>query len=371
MKKKLLFFNFDLSGGGAEKVLVNLLNKIDSNKYDITLLLMFPVGQNLKNVNENIKIKYVFRYPIRGISTFLKLFSPNFLYKYCLKGERYDVEIAYIESTPTRILSSRKNELVKKIAWVHCRNIAVPGVFRSRDEMRRCYKQFNQIVFVSEESMQAFIDKTGWRELPCISLPNVIDTETILEKSLDRHVLRLSINRNVLNLCYVGKLEINKGAKRLLNCLFTLYKEGVTNWHLYFLGQGTIERELKEFVEKNGIADMVTFLGYQDNPYQYISLMDLFVSPSYSEGYSTATIEALVLGVPILVTDCGGMKEITENGKYGILVDNTDISLLNGLRDFIINPQMRDQYREKSKLRGEDFDSRKIIRQIENLIDSI
>ena len=78
--KKILFFIPNLMHGGAEKVLVNLVNNLDKDKYDITLQTIFDVGVNKQYLNEDIKYKYVFKKLFRGSTTIFKLFSPKFLY---------------------------------------------------------------------------------------------------------------------------------------------------------------------------------------------------------------------------------------------------------------------------------------------------
>ena len=67
MKKKILFFHFDLKGGGAEKVLVNLVNNMDKSKYDITVQTLFGVGTHVKELNKDIHFKYLFKKQFRGL----------------------------------------------------------------------------------------------------------------------------------------------------------------------------------------------------------------------------------------------------------------------------------------------------------------
>ena len=114
MKKKVLFFHFDLGGGGAEKVLINLLNQLDLNKYDITLFTLFGCGINERYLNRGVRHKYLFKKTFRGLTSIMKLFSPTFLHKILIR-EYYDVEIAYLENSPTRIISGCRNSNTRKI----------------------------------------------------------------------------------------------------------------------------------------------------------------------------------------------------------------------------------------------------------------
>ncbi len=103
--------------GGAEKVLVNLVNNLDKNKYDITLQTIFDVGVNKQYINKDIKYKYVFKKLFRGSSTIFKLFSPKFLYKHLIKDE-YDIVVSYLEGPTARIISGCPYES-KKVSWIH------------------------------------------------------------------------------------------------------------------------------------------------------------------------------------------------------------------------------------------------------------
>ena len=75
--------------------------------------------------------------------------------------------------------------------------------------------------------------------------------------------------------------------------------------------------------------------------------MDLFVCSSYIEGYSTAVTEAITLGVPVLTTKCSGMNEILQEGKYGMIVPNDEASLLEGLKELIVDSNKIDEYRQR------------------------
>lgn len=367
-KKRLLFFHFDLSGGGAEKVLVNLLNGLDKEKYDITLLLLFKQGENLKNLAPHITVQCVFSRGIKGSMHFLKLFSPSFLYKWFIKG-KYDVEIAYIEYSPTRIIAGGKHPKTKRIAWVHSRGKKLHHIYRTKAEMRACYQQYDKIVFVSKEAEREFARQINEEDLPYTVLPNVIDVVSIERSSLEKPVE--VFDREKINICAVGKLVEDKGVIRLAKAMCNLYQQGIRNWHLYYLGQGDKQEEIASIFVASGAGGNVTFLGYQDNPYKYMAQMSLFVCPSFSEGYSTATIEALTLHLPVLVTDCGGMREITADGKYGLLVENTDKALEEGLKAVLTQPDLLQKYQALAVERATIFSPRAVLDATECLIDNL
>ena len=104
--------------GGAEKVLVNLVNNLDKNKYDITLQTIFDVGVNKQYLDKSINYKYVFKKLFRGSTTLFKLFSPEFLYKKLIK-DKYDIVVSYLEGSSARIVSGCPYKNSKRISWIH------------------------------------------------------------------------------------------------------------------------------------------------------------------------------------------------------------------------------------------------------------
>lgn len=113
MKQKILFLMADLGGGGAEKVLVNLVNALPTDKYDITIRTIFGKGVNAKFLAPHIKYSSLLPCKMmRGYVMLQKLIPRRWLYKLLVHG-KYDIEIAYMMHAPTRALggsnSSAKN----------------------------------------------------------------------------------------------------------------------------------------------------------------------------------------------------------------------------------------------------------------------
>ena len=116
--KKILFVHPDLRGGGAEKVLINMINELNHNKYDITLYTIFKEGVNKNILAKNIEHKYMFKKVFRSWSIIQKIFTSKFLFKKII-GNKYDLVIAYLEGVPTRIVGGCNNDSTKIISWVH------------------------------------------------------------------------------------------------------------------------------------------------------------------------------------------------------------------------------------------------------------
>lgn len=368
-KKRILFFHFDLQGGGAEKVLINLLNHLDPEKYDITLQTIFGAGPNVKDIPSHVRFKYLFKHVFRGFNTIMKLFSPGLLHR-LLIHDKYDIEVGYMENSPTRIVSGCPNKDTKKIVWVHV-EIEHPQTFlagyRNKKEFLSCYHKVDGIAFVAKTALESFEHHYPEITTPKMVVYNVNDYERI--RRLAEEEIPFSLDKGVVNLCSVGRLCSQKRFDRLIRIVARLKKAGIAT-HLYILGEGGDRNSLEQLIEQLSLKNDVTLLGYDSNPYKYVSKMDLFVCSSIKEGYSTAVTEAVSLGVPVVTTECSGMREILQDGKFGVIVPNDEDALYDGLEGLLKKPEQIAAYRTAIQ-QSDAFSTDSLVAKYEELFDSL
>lgn len=369
--KKVLFMIPDLSVGGAEKVLVNLVNNMDEEKFDITVITLFAGGVNEQFLKKHIKCKYCFRKTFRGNSQILKLFSPEFLYKRFVK-EKYDIIVSYLEGPTARIISGCTNKDTKLVSWIHCKmETQREGSvgFRTFSEAKRRYNKFHNTVCVSNMTMDYFKNTFSF-EKPIEVLYNTNETKNIIKKSLDT-IECVKFSNKCVNICSVGKIAQVKGFKRLASIHKKLLEEGIKN-HVYILGVGEQQKEIEKYLQENTLTDTFTFLGYQTNPYKFVSKCDLYVCSSYSEGFSTSTTEALIVGTPVVTTLVSGMKEMLgENDEYGIVTENSEEALYEGIKKMLTTPGLLEHYAKQAEIRGKDFSTEKTVKAVENMLERL
>ena len=365
--KKILFLIHDLGQGGAEKVLVNLVNNLDKKKFDVTVISIFDIGENKQFLDSSIHYKYCFKHMVRGNSHLMKLLSPKQLHKWLIT-DKYDIEVAYLEGPCARIISGCPNFNTKLVSWIHIQQkdaMQAAASFRNIKEATDCYNRFNKIICVSNEVKETFpqaLNITAETDV----LYNTNNTNEIYRKSKEE-VNDLFIDSQCINIIGIGKLLINKGFDRVVNIISRLVKDGL-HVHLYILGSGPEENNLKEQINKLKLEKHVTLLGYQLNPYKYLNKMDLFVCASYAEGFSTAATEALILGIPVCTVKVSGMKEMLGNDEYGIITENNDDALYEGLYKLVSNPELLEHYRVKASERGKDFKTEETVLKVEEML---
>lgn len=368
--KKILFIHPDLKGGGAEKVLVDLLNALPKEKYDITLFTIFEEGVNRKKLDSNIKQYSWFKKVFRGYTILLKFFSPKFLAKKVAKKEHFDIVVGYLEHLPTRIASGFPAE-TKKISWLHLN--ASPELlsrtFRSYGEMEKAYETFDAVACVSNLAKQAILKAVkGLDKNKVHVIENTFDVDLIEERAARKSDYVFS--KNLINIVSIGRLVEMKGYDRLLRIALQLKKEGFY-FKLHILGDGGLRNELQRYIDNNQLQDYVELLGFQENPYAILKQADLYVCSSNNEGYNTAIIEALLLEIPVITTDCSGMAEILENGNFGMITQNEEEALLVGLRKILASKGELDYWKSKAVKRKEYFVNLNSVQKVENLLDTL
>lgn len=368
--KKILFLIHDLGQGGAEKVLVNLVNNMDREKFDITVMSLFGGGVNEQFLAQHINYKTVYDKAFPGNSKLMKLFTPQQLHKKFIK-EDYDIEISYLEGPSARIISGCTNPRTKLVSWIHVQqeNMGTLAMsFRSAEEAKTCYERFDQTICVSEYVKKDFCKIISY-EKKCNVLYNTVESDVIIKKS--KELVPEIIKENCIDIVAVGTLKKVKGYDRLLKIIRTLKNESYVI-RLYILGTGPIQGELEQFVTKHNLSNAVIFLGYQTNPYKYVEKCDLFVCASHAEGFSTAATEALIVGTPVCTVEVSGMKEMLgENNEYGIVTDNNEEALYQGIKSLLDNPELLEHYRTKAVERGKTFSTENTVRAVEEMLLSL
>ena len=367
--KRVLFVIPDLRGGGAEKVLVNLLNGLSKDKYEITLYTIFWEGSNRKLLTPDVRQKYLFKSVFRGYSVIQKFIPSGLLYR-LLIGEKYDIVVAYLEGVPTRIVSGCGDPNTALISWLHTKidDTNIEKVFWGMQNMKSAYQKFDQVVCVSNTARKALLSHVELNPDKVSVIHNSIDIGKIL--TLSQLDSPLHYSNEVVNLISVGRYIEVKGFERLLRVVLRLKLEGF-RFHLYLLGDGGLRSDYEAFIKTNQLSSFVTLLGFHENPYSFVRAADLFVCSSYTEGFSTAVTEAILLEVPVITTDCSGMDEILSNGEFGLIVENNEEALFSGLRSLLSDAQLLKSYKEKARTRSSYFKSVNNVEIVENLFDSL
>ena len=367
--KKILFLINTLNGGGAERILVDLVNALADKGYDVTLMTVTDTGQFKHRLDKkvkyktivgvkNSKLRHLFSYAISF------LLPPVLIHKIFI-GNKYYYEVAFLEGVPTKIIGASTNGKSKKYAWVHIdlyNTFGLEKVHKNMQQHIECYKRFDKIVCVSENVQEMFTKRFGIKDNLIVKY-NILDDEAIKNKSIEPLT-----KSDVFRIVSVGRLESQKGYDRLIPIIKKLKDENL-DCELLLVGDGSKRNELEHIAQKYDISDRVHFIGFCDNPYKYMQSADLLVFPSRAEGYSTVVTEAVILGKPIVVSDCAGMREILGDSEYGIVAENNENSIYQAVRDMVCNSELRQSYAQKALERSRDFTKEKRLNELIELFE--
>lgn len=362
---KILFFIDGITGGGAEKVLRTLVNNMDQSKFDITVQTLDEVdpeqylvpGIRYKAINrcKTTWGKKLFHYWVRLCAEL------KWLYSLYIRDD-YNVEVAYLECGPTKIMAGSTNKKAKKLAWVHC-DLEKKGLYCTKKQ-QKMYACYNKVVAVSQNVGDSFTRQFGCDHDVRV-LYNAIDETEILGRAA-----AFPVHNEAFTFVSVGRLAHQKGFDRLLDACALLKKDGA-DFHLQILGTGPEQENLERQIAENGLADTVQMLGFRENPYPHIHSADAVVCSSRYEGLSTAVTEALILGKPIITTPCTGMDELLGDSEFGLITEDSTEGIYQGMKRMLEHPELRNHYAQKAAERGRDFSREKLVKKTEQFFEEL
>ena len=365
---KILFFMDTLSAGGAEKVLRTLVNNMDQEKFDITVQTLEaadPAGLLAPGIRYKAINRSRSALGRKLCSYWLRLCAElKWMYPLYIRDD-YDVEVAYLECGPTKILAGSTNKKARKIAWVHCDLAIKEGMAEQTEKLKGYYQKYDKIVCVSENVRDSFRRMFG--NVPeSLVLHNVNDETDILKKAEAFDLPR----KSGAELVAVGRLAEQKGFDRLIDACAMLKKDGM-DFHLRILGEGPERSALEAQIAREGLEAHVELMGQQPNPYPYIRQADVLVCSSRYEGLSTAVTEALILGKPVVTTPCTGMDELLGRSEFGLITEDSAGDIYAGLKKMLDDPSLREEYARAAKLRGAEFAKERVLAQTEAFFEEM
>lgn len=376
-KKKILFIIESLRDGGAEKALIEMLSNFDYNYYNVSLCVIFSGeaywnGTYWKEIPKEVKTIVLYKKHnsfCRKSFRFYKKYGFATLLSFQLKRKtenQYDTIISFLEGRSLLLHNIIRKRARNNITWVHCdlaNNHWTVRDFHSLKHEIKCYSNMDEIIFVSSQIMENF-SNTFKIKTPKRCIYNIVNYERI-----NKLALLQPIKHESFTITCIGSLYKVKAYDRIIRVARLLKNENL-QIHFQLIGQGEEEVNLKKLCTELDVQDLVSFVGFKQNPYPYLKNSDIFICPSLSESFSLVICEAMCLGVPVIATKTAGALEVLENGKYGIIAEQNDASIYLSIRKMIDNTELRKYYQQKAQLRAKVlFDTNKVLSQIYKVIN--
>lgn len=367
-KKKIAILLPWLKMGGTNKIALNFMKEL-LQYCDVTLILSENSGELLKElpagihliIDEMQNFKKIFYSDIKEFR--VRLLIKNVIYyakirlgkdsidnyKYIIERQDFvcdtvfDCAISYHGQSPERLLNLLyRIHSKQKVAWIH------GEMAFSADKCRRLQKYYQKIdhfFFVSNPTQASFAKVIPIDESKATVYYNPIDKRDILEKAQLEFEPKFS--NQYINLLTVGRVSSEKGQDMIPSITRELIDLGYKiRW--YIIGDGDMRPEVENLIKENHVEGNVILLGVKTNPYCYMKACDVYVQPSYTEGYSTTICEAGMLGKAIIGTKpSGGIREQITDGIDGLIVDATVDGLTAGILRILKDRELREQFEER------------------------
>lgn len=395
MKKKIIFRSGSLRMGGLERVLIEVLQTIDREKFDIYLVIDDDCGkENIFEKDIPKDIKYFFLKPeklIRETEKY-KMKKKNIVYKliYNLMMEKenrimyknmqqilnelgeIDVIVDFDAGASKYI---EKLDIKKKIVWIHN---SIPNLKKKESKIRRFGKRlekYDKVVAICDEMKEEIENIYPNLKGKVNRIYNPFNFERI-EKLMNDESELTEDQIKMLNEDYciaIARLDnVQKDFLTLVRA-YKIVKDNKIKDKLYIIGDGPSKDEIMTEIKKLNLEENIKLIGLSKNPYVWLKNSKLFVHSSKYEGLPTVLIEALICNKMIISSNCPtGPKEILKNESCGKLFRVGDVEeLANYLMEFLFSKENREKYEKNVILRKEEFNKNKVIKEYENLIEEI
>ncbi len=344
----VVYLLHSLGRGGTENGVVNLLNRMDHDRFRFTIALVQRERSMLERVERaGVDVVTVGKrwgndplFPIKLTQLFRKL-KPDLVHTRgfaCIEG----IPAARLAGVPA-IVHSEHGRDVDEAHRMKPRRAALRRIL---------YPMADVVMTVSDELRNSILAQVKTNPGKLVCLPNGVDLERFRAMPTAAASRRLlGLPETGLMIGSVGRHDPVKDYGSLLRA-FARLRTDHAGLGLVLCGDGPQHAALRDAATALGVADDVHFLGFRDDIANVLSAIDLFVLPSLTEGMSNALLEAMASGLPCVATEVGGNGEILEHGRTGFLVPPSDPERLRAaLRRLVDSEKLARRMGDAGRLR--------------------
>lgn len=321
-KNKIAIVSPSLSGGGAQKIAVNLANHYSTLGFSVDLVLFRAEGEYLHQVSDAVNVVDL---KLKVVRFTFGLYAVIPLRKY-LKTQKPDAVLSVIRGANTNLgfasIGLKKIQIVFREANTMHDTLAKHWLIRMVDLliMRFSYKKADRIIANSEGTKSDLIKKRIVSKNKILVIPNPVLNNNYLEISKEPVNNNFINDRKTKTILSIGRLHRQKNYPLLIKAFKTVNNHN-KDTRLIIIGQGDEKEALEKMIKELHLTEVVNIEGFKQNIYPYLRKADVFALSSSWEGFGNVIVEALAMGKPVVCTNCqGGPKYILDNGRYGKLV---------------------------------------------------
>lgn len=360
--KTILHLSSTSGPGGAEMIVSRIAASLDRDRFRSVVALYSPGWLKDRCDADGLKTQVI---PING------MFDWKWVRECCSLVRRENTALIHAHE----FTGNTYGTLVAKLCGVPLvGTIHGKSYFLEQAKRRMAYRMVSRLahmVVVSKDLRTFVATSLNISETALELIYNGVNLPSPPpQEEKDRVRTELGIRPNDFVLGIVGSLYPVKGHLHLFEALRTIIKD-CPNTKLLVIGRGDLEVTLKEEVHRLGIDREVLFLGLRSDVPLLLSLLDVFVLPSLSEGLSMAILEAMAAGKAVVASKVGGNSELVAEGQTGYLVPPQDsVSLADRVLKLLKAPDMVRQFGAAARARAsQHFSHERMIEQYQDLYE--
>ena len=225
----------------------------------------------------------------------------------------------------------------------------------------------------SQAAMTALQQTTGFTEQSARVVANFVDFAlfdlSLYDRQKTRDTLGIAQDKKVVG--FLGRLDSCKGADLLIKAAAILCRKD-PQYHFIIAGHGAQKNQLEQLVLQLGLKENITFTGLCKNPAEVISAFDIAVIPSRREAFGIAAIEFMRMKIPVIASPVGGLVEVVQHNKTGILLDNLSAdNIALAVSSLMQDNSLRETLAENAELFSRKFDGSEQLKQIMEIYNQL
>ena len=358
--KKILVVNKSFEAGGIQTSMVNLVNELQK-EYQIDLFIYYPEGSIKERLNSTVRVlptSWRFQaigMPIQEVLKskslrlilyrafaviWTKLFNNILPIRQAIKHQPklcdYDIAIAFHQEQRKHSVASGFTRVVdecveskKKFAWLHYDNTAIDLDSKFNNPF---YKKMDKLVFVSRSLAQSFVKQFPAFKGKTDYCYNFIDYEDVIQMSKMAPRVQLQYGNFI---CFSAcRLSREKAIVRAIHALKSVFlNHSEIRW--YIAGDGPEKDAIKEAISEAHLGKQIILIGYQKNPYSYMSRADVLINVSYHEAAPMVFLEAKAIGIPVFATHTASAAELLQDGVDAFICENNEDGIRKRFEELI------------------------------------
>jgi glycosyltransferase involved in cell wall biosynthesis len=317
----VLFVVHSLIGGGAERVLVQLVNQLDRRRFTPVLALGAAEGPYIADLRDDVEVRVLGGQRARSALVALTKLVWSLRPDVVMSTAGLNLAVASTRALyprPTRVLLREANTPTAFLADIRRDSFRRARLYRASYKL--LYRRADTVICQSEFMLRD-LARLGVPASRLVRVYNPVDAEWVRRLASEGPPPERAAGPQLVT---VGRLTYQKGYDVLLEALAQVRNQ-YPDVSLRIIGDGDERDGLEEASRSLGLANSIQFMGFRNNPYPFVSTADLFVSSSRYEGFSNAIVEAMACGTPVVATDCpSANREVIEEGVSGWLAPPED-----------------------------------------------